>query len=138
MNSILMDSGPLVAYLNKADQHHSWAVGQFDALEEPVLTCEPVWTEAMYLITKRGGDSDALWRVLRSRVVEFTFHLKNEYESVAALMRRYTDVPMSLADACMVRMSEIQAECRVFTTDSHFKFYRRFGRQVIPVLSPHS
>ena len=59
-------------------------------------------------------------------------------EAVAVLMRRYADVSMSLADACIVRMSELQAECRVFSTDSHFSLYRRFGRQVIPVISPHS
>ena len=138
MTSILLDTGPLVAYLNVADQHHGWAVRQFEALEEPTITCEPVWTEAAYLIRKRGGDAEALWQVLRSGAVRFAYSLKSDYEAVAALMRRYADVSMSLADACIVRMSELQAECRVFTTDSHFNLYRRFGRQVIPVISPHS
>ena len=137
MSSILLDTGPLVAYLNRADQHHVWAVKQFETLIEPVVTCEPVWAEAVYLAMKRGSDAGALWRFLRSRVIELTFSLKSDYESVAALMRRYADVPMSLADACVVRMSELQVECQVFTTDSHFKIYRRFGRQVIPLLSPH-
>jgi len=64
------------------------------------------------------------------------FRLEPESESVAALMRRYADLPMSLADACLVRMSELNRDCRVLTTDSDFKLYRRFGRQVIPLLCP--
>ncbi len=137
MKAVLLDTGPFVAYVNKTDPYHPWAVKQFAALEEPVLTCEPVWTEAAYLITKRGGRPDALWTALSCGAVQFAFSLKANYEAVAALMRRYSDVPISLADACIVRMSESHAQCHVFTTDSHFKFYRRFGRQVIPLLSPH-
>jgi predicted nucleic acid-binding protein len=69
-------------------------------------------------------------------VVRFAFNLDQDYEAVAALMRRYADAPMSLADACLVRMSELHRDCQVFTTDQHFKIYRRFGRQVIPLICP--
>ena len=136
MRAVLLDTGPLVGYLNLPDQYHDWAVGQFAALEGPVLTCEPVWTEAAHLIAQRGGSPMALWPALRSGGVELAFSLKAEYESVAALMRRYADLPMSLADACVVRMSELRPDCQVLTTDAHFRVYRRFGRQVIPLLSP--
>lgn len=136
MSAVLLDTGPLVAYLNASDQHHLWAIKQLEALEEPLLTCEAVWTEAAYLIARRGGKPEALWSVLRGGAVQLGFSLRTDYESVAALMRRYADIPMSLADACLVRMSELKAECQVFTTDSHFRFYRRFGRQVIPLVAP--
>jgi len=136
VSAVLLDTGPLVAYLNASDQHHAWAIAQFEAREEPLFTCEAVWTEAAHLIARRGGKPDALWSVLRSGAVQFAFSLRTEYESVAALMRRYADAPMSLADACLVRMSELKPECQVFTTDSHFNFYRRFGRQVIRLVSP--
>jgi predicted nucleic acid-binding protein len=122
--------------LNGSDQHHAWAVAQFAARDEPLFTCEAVWTEAAYLIAKRGGGPDALWSALRSGAVQLAFSLKTECESVAALMCRYADVPMSLADACLVRMSEQHSDCRVFTTDSDFRIYRRFGRQVIPLVFP--
>ena len=136
MNAVLLDSGPLVAYLNRTDQHHVWAVSRFEAIEGPLLTCEPVWSEAAFLISKRGGNPAVLWPALRSGAIEFAFSLKADFESVATLMQRYADVPMSLADTCMVRMSELQPQGLVFTTDSHFKFYRRFGRQVIPLVAP--
>ena len=136
MSALLLDTGPLVAYLNGNDQHHAWAVAQFRAREEPLLTCEPVWTEAAYLIARRGGQPDCLWSFLRDGAVQFAFSLKTDYESVAALMTRYANIPMSLADACLVRMSELKADCKVFTTDSHFRLYRRLGRQVIPLVAP--
>jgi len=136
VRAVLLDTGPLVAYLKADEEHHSWAVKQFAALTNPVLTCEAVWAEAAYLLRQRRGNPDPLWTVLRNGVAQFAFNLDEDYESVAALMCRYADVSMSLADACLVRMSELNRDCRVFTTDRHFRFYRRFGRQVVPLISP--
>lgn len=53
-------------------------------------------------------------------------------------MRRYADVPMSLADACLVRMSELSDDASVLTLDSDFRIYRRLGRQAIPLLTPRT
>ena len=136
MNVVLLDTGPLLAYLNASDQYHRWAVKQFEAIHEPVLSCEAVWTEVAHLVQKRGGTTDVLWRLLRNKAVMLSFNLMAEREPVATLMRRYEDLPMSLADACLVRMSELNVDCRVLTADSHFAYYRRFGRQVIPVCLP--
>ena len=134
--SVLLDTGPLVAYLNSDDQQHGWAVTQFSALTERVLTCEAVWAEAAFLLIKRGHGTDALWTVMRNGAAQFAFNLSSDYESVASLMKRYADAPMSLADGCLVRMSELYRDCRVFTMDRHFNVYRRFGRQVIPLITP--
>lgn len=136
MTAQLLDTGPLFAYLSANDQNHGWAVQQFAATQGSFLTCEAVLTEAAYLINEHGGDLDGLWSFLRRGMVRVPFRLETECEAVAALMRRYSDVPMDLADACLVRMSELNRDSRVLTTDSDFKFYRRFGRQVIPFLSP--
>jgi len=136
VTSVLVDTGPLVAYLCAPEEHHSWARAQMDAFTERLLTCEAVWTEAAYLVRKRGGDVDRLWTFLRRGAVQFSFDLEAEYESVATLMQRYASVPMDLADACLVRMSEVHRDCCVFTTDDDFLIYRRFGRQVIPLISP--
>ena len=57
-------------------------------------------------------------------------------EAFEELLRRYRNVPMSLADACLVRLSELYGDCAVLTLDSDFRIYRRHGRQVIPVLAP--
>lgn len=136
MSAVIIDAGPLVAYLCSGDLHHGWAIAQFEAVMEPVLTCEPVWTEAMHLVRKFGGDPERLWAFVRRQVVSFAFDLKTDCEAVAALMRRYSDVPMSLADACLVRMAELHRDTRVWTVDRDFRYYRRFGRQVIPLLAP--
>ena len=133
---MLLDTGPLVAYLTARDQHHEWAVAQFSALAEPVLTCEPVWTEAAFVLSRRGLSSEMLWTVRRREVVKFAFHLDADYVSIASLMHRYADAPMSLADACLVRMSELHRDCHVLTLDQQFKHYRRFGRQVVPLITP--
>jgi predicted nucleic acid-binding protein len=134
---VLLDTGPLVGYINKTDQHHLWAVEQFKALHEGMLTCEAVCTEAAFLIARGGGAPNSFWSMLRSGAVQLDFNLARDFESVAALMSRYADLPMTLADACLVRMSELNPECRVLTTDTHFKIYRRFGRQTIPLFYPN-
>lgn len=136
MTKILMDSGPLVAYALASEQHHEWARDYFDSITEAVLTCETVLGEASYLLARRGGNSDLIWALLRKGGVRIAFDLEIEFEAVAVFMRRYADVPMALADACLVRMSELHRDCRVWTLDNDFKIYRRFGRQVIPLISP--
>jgi predicted nucleic acid-binding protein len=136
MTALLMDTGVLFAYLSKKDQNHSWAVEQFGAFKGPFLTCEAVLTESAYLIYTRGGDLEELWAFLRRGVLQIAYELRTDFESVATLMRRYADVPMDLADACLVRMSELHRDCKVVTTEGDFRFYRRFGRQVIPLISP--
>lgn len=136
MTVALLDTGPLYAYLSAADQDHDWACRQFTALKSPLLTCEAVLAETAYLIAQRGGRLDDLWAFIRRHVLRIDFRLEAEFESVAQLMRRYADVPMDLADACLVRMSELHRDCRVVTTDSDFKIYRRYSRQVIPLICP--
>ena len=136
MTVVLLDAGPLLAYLGAGEELHGWARSQLEGVTSPMITCEAVWVEAAYLIRERGGNPDELWKFLRRGMVQFAFDLETEFESVAALMRRYADVPMDLADACLVRMSELHRDCRVLTTDSDFRFYRRFGRQVVPLICP--
>jgi predicted nucleic acid-binding protein len=136
MSTLLVDTGVLLAYLAASEQDHPWAKEQVGSFKGPFLTCEAVLTEAAYLIVQRGGSLEGLWAFLRRGVLQIAFDLETEFESVATLMRRYADVPMDLADACLVRMSELHRDCRVLTTDSDFRFYRRFGRQVIPLICP--
>ena len=136
MTAQLLDTGPLFAYLSENDQHHAWAIDVFSSIQQPLLTCEPVLTEAAYLVAHHGGDLEGLWAFLRRGVIRSGLRLDSEFESIASLMRRYASVPMDLADACLVRMSELHRDCRVLTTDGDFTVYRRFGRQVIPVVAP--
>jgi predicted nucleic acid-binding protein len=136
VTQIFLDTGPLVAYVVADERYHNWARDQFDSLFAPLLTCEPVLAEAAYLISQRGGSCDFIWKLLRSGALRIAFDLETEFESVAVLMSRYAEIPMDLADACLVRMAELQRDCKILTLDSDFKTYRRFGRQIIPLLCP--
>lgn len=133
---IVVDAGPLVAFLVARDAHHQWARGQFARLSDPLLTCEAVVAEVAYLI---GGDPSGplkLVEMIRRKTLLLPFRLQDEVSAVNALMTRYADVPISLADACLVRMAELYAESHVMTLDSDFSVYRKNGRQVIPLLAP--
>lgn len=133
---ILLDTGPLVAALNRRDRYHEWALSHLNAIQPPLLTCESVLSEACFLLGKIGSDGETVMQLVRRGVVEVSFDLKDHVNPVAALLKKYRSVPMSLADACLVRMTELHSEGRVFTLDSDFRIYRRNGRQVVPTLLP--
>jgi predicted nucleic acid-binding protein len=132
--SVLADTGFLVALLSRRDAHHDWAAGQAATLLPPWCTCEAVLTEAFHVLGPDGGN--ALIALLRRTDVHVSFEFRRDQEPVLALMRKYSDVPMSLADACLVRMSETHADPIVLTTDGNFHIYRRHSRQVVPCVMP--
>jgi predicted nucleic acid-binding protein len=133
---VLADTGPIVAYLNGRDTHHAWSVSVFKELKPPLLTCEAVLSEAAFLLQSTGG-GDRVLDLLARGVLDVAFDLRAEAPAVTKLLRRYGSPPMDLADACLVRMSELHADCAVLTVDSEFRdIYRRSGRQVIPTLLP--
>lgn len=136
MTRIIIDTGPLVAYFNRRDRWHRWAVGQMAALHPPLLTCEPVLTEACLLIQRAGGRPVDLIRKIAQRSLEIGIDLEEDASGIESLMQRYADPPMSLADACLVRLTERFPDCRLFTLDGDFEHYRRNARQVIPLLRP--
>jgi len=133
---IIIDTGPLVAFLVSEDSHHSWAVEQFKILTFPFLTCEPVLTEAFYLVHRLKQGKSRFFELLNSGLLTVGFDLMEERTALSRLVRKYHDVPMSLADACVVRMAEISPKASVFTLDGHFRIYRKEGRQVIPTIMP--
>jgi len=132
----LLDTGPLVSFLASGLRHHVWAVEQWKRLKPPLLTCEPVLTEAAFLLQREGCEPDALFALLERGVIRVALAVQNEQADLRVLMRRYRNRPMSLADACLVRLSEIRTNGVVFTLDSDFRIYRRHGNKVIPVLMP--
>jgi predicted nucleic acid-binding protein len=133
---VLLDTGPLVALLNGRDKHHQWTRLQWSQAAPPLLTCEPVLSEACFLLRAASGGSEAVMELLRRHVIEVAFRLEDHVEAVARLMRKYADVPMSLADGCLVRMAELSPESAVLTLDHDFRLYRKGGRQVVPVITP--
>jgi predicted nucleic acid-binding protein len=133
---IILDSGPLVAYLASDEQYHTWATEQFKKHDGPVITCEAVISEAWFLLRHSPRHLRRLQAMLADGVFDLSFHLEDEAVEVRSLMDRYESVPMSLADACLVRLSELHPRVPVMTLDSDFLIYRRHGRQAINVISP--
>jgi predicted nucleic acid-binding protein len=133
---VLLDTGPLIALLDDRDGHHAWAKLQFGQLAVPLFTCEAVLTEACFLAQRMSPRADEVLGLFERGVVELAFDLHGEFDQVAGLMRRYANLPMSLADACLVRMSELTADCVVLTLDGDFRIYRRHVRKSIPLLMP--
>jgi predicted nucleic acid-binding protein len=132
--NLLVDAGFVVALLSRRDSHYSWALTQANQYPPPWHTCEAVLSEAFHLLGGRG--TSALGGLLRRRAMLVAFDLNDEIEAVLKLLQKYSDVPMSLADACLVRMSEVFSDPLLLTTDSDFRVYRRHSRQMIPCLLP--
>ncbi len=135
-DTILIDTGPIVAYLDRAERHHKWAREQFSRLSPPFLTCDAVIAEAWFLVSKTPQGTSQLVQLLQRKIVTPLFHLDKELQSVTELLLQYRNIKTSVADACLVRMSELYSNSVVFTIDSDFRIYRKNKRQVIPVLMP--
>jgi predicted nucleic acid-binding protein len=136
METVIVDTGPLVAFLRRDDADHAWASTCFRGLTAPLITCDAVLSEALFLLNQSAGGASRLLDLVDRGLVVPAFDLAAEWKAVSQLLRRFEDVPMSLADACLVRMAELQDDARVFTLDSDFKVYRRHRRQIIPLLYP--
>lgn len=132
--NVLVDAGFVVALLSHRDTHHPWAVAQAPQLAPPWSTCEAALSEAFDLLGVRGAPP--LSALLRRRSVLVAFDLASDLEPVLKLLQKYSNVPMSLADACLVRMTETLADPVILTTDADFRIYRRHSRHVIPCVTP--
>jgi uncharacterized protein len=135
VGNVLVDAGFVVALLSRRDTHHRWAVTETPQHPPPWTTCEAVLSEAFHLLGARGTPS--LIALLRRRSVRVPFELAKDLEPVLKLMQKYTDVPMSLADACLVRMTETLPDPIILTTDADFRIYRRHSRHVVPCVTPN-
>lgn len=132
--NVLADTGFLVALINRRDAHHEWAAAQGANHPPPWTTCEAALAEAFHLLGARGAPG--LRTLLARASLRPGFDLGDQLEPVLQLMQKYADVPIGLADACLLRMTEILQDPLILTTDSGFRIYRRHSRQVVPCLMP--
>ena len=129
------DTGPLIAFLNRNDRHHAWAVALMQRVSAPLLSCEAVLTEAAYFLREDGLGVDALFALLERGAMRIEFDLRAHWPRLRTLMARYDR--MDLADACIVAMTEQHPKVRVLTVDRRdFATYRRNDRQVIDFVAP--
>ena len=129
----LADAGFLVAFANRHDRHHAWAVGVAERVTDPLLTCEAVLAEAAFHLENVG----LVLAMVQEGLVELAFDCREHLPQLAALAARYADRHPDLADLCLIRMSELHPRHPVITVDRNdFRIYRRNKREVIPVICP--
>jgi predicted nucleic acid-binding protein len=136
VNLLILDTSFLVAFLRERDEFHSWAVTALKAREGKLITCEAVLAETCHLLRDRLDARKGLLAAVATGSISIPFTLGEEAGAIGKLMNRYRNIPMSLADACLVRMAEIHKEGMVFTLDEDFQIYRKGNRQVIPTVMP--
>ena len=132
---IILDTGVLVALLSKSDRSHDWAVRQWSQVKPPAFTCDAVISETCFLL-KRRYLIEAVFEMIELGAIAISFNLQEESSNIRVLMSRYESVPMSFADACLVRMSEQITNSAVMTLDSDFKIYRKHRNEEIAIIFP--
>ena len=132
----LIDAGPIIAYLDRNDEYHNWAVEQFSRFDS-FETCEAALSEACARLAYGGFNQAAAIRLVNEGVLKLTFDTAYNIGRILALMEKYRNLPMDFADACLVIMSEEEKDSLVVTLDKRdFSVHRRYGRQSVPVLTP--
>ena len=136
IRQVILDTGPLVAFLHAGDQHHAWSRDIMATIAPPLLTCEAVLSETTFLLAPWPKAIAKIGMLIQSGVIEVQSPMGTESSDVFKIMKRYSNVPMSFADACLVSMSEQLPHSRLLTLDSDFEIYRRHRRKKIPLLAP--
>jgi uncharacterized protein len=132
--SVIVDAGFLAALIERREQHHDWAIATARQYPRPWQTCESILSEAFFLLDRQG--TAALMTLLKRDQLSVPFRFGEHRPAVVTLMQKYADLPMSYADACLVRMTEVLPDPVLLTTDSDFRVYRRNGRQAVPCVLP--
>lgn len=132
----IVDTGALVAAFDRAERHHRWAVDHMRKLDAPLLLCEPVLVETLYLLEEIPRAHDAIFGLLEDGALRLSFRIDEHVNELRRLMGKYRDTPMSLADACIVRMAEVHGRHAVLTLDSDFLMYRKHGRAPLTLIYP--
>jgi predicted nucleic acid-binding protein len=136
MAAAIVDTGPLVAFFDRSERHHRWVAERIEQLDAPLLVCEPVLAEAMFLLARYPTAQDTMLELLQNGALRVAFQVGEHVSSLRKLLQKYRDIPMSLADACIVRMAEIHERHSVLTLDSDFLLYRKHGRAPLTLLHP--
>ena len=136
IQNVIVDAGPLIALVDERERYHGWVRSRFSEIVPPLRTCEAVLSEALFLAQRWSAGLPAILGLFEKSACSLDFALTPNFDEVSAKLQQYADVPMALADACLVRMSELVPNCTVLTLDQDFRIYRRHKRERIPLLIP--
>jgi predicted nucleic acid-binding protein len=135
-NLIILDTGPLVAYLNLNDKYHGWAKKRFQEIVSPLLTCQAVISEACFLTRNSPQGRETILEMIERNLIQTEFNLNLEAKALKHLIHKYQSVPMSLADACLVRMAELYEDAKILTIDKDFTIYRKNKKSTLACITP--
>lgn len=130
--TVVVDTGPLVALLDEGDQYHTVVVNHLAQLPSTWKTCEAVLVEATFILRKNPQGIQRLGEMFQRSMLLVDYSAQADLEVIFREMKSYQKLPMSFADACLVRMMEREKNARLFTLDRHFEVYRYKGRRLIP------
>jgi len=131
----IADTGFLIAFLDRNDLHHSWAVSVAQRIDTPLLTCEAVLAETAF----HRQSVAVVFEMISLGMLQLAFDCSSHLASLSALAMRYADRKPDLADLCLIRMSELHPKHVVLTIDERdFRVYRRNKRETIPIVCPRS
>ncbi len=129
----IADTGFVVAFGNRDDRHHAWALDLAKTITEPLLTCEAVLAESAFHL----GSSAYVLNLIEDEMLKVAFDCTRNLEQLKKLAERYEDRKPDLADLCLIRMSELYPRHTVITVDEgDFRVFRRNKRETIPILCP--
>jgi uncharacterized protein len=132
----ILDAGPLSAALNPNDPLHEWAENELQNSSAAFITCEAVIAETAYFLSKWRRGIGVLLNIVNSAPIQFPFSYAQNRDEITYLIEKYANVPMSFADACLVRLSELYPDAPILTFDSDFLIYRRNKNEALPVVIP--
>jgi len=124
VNAALLDAGVIVALMDRREKFHRVCADSVDVIQSPLVTCEPVIGEACYLLREVRGAAEAVMDNIASGVFQIPFQLSSFAVDVSRLIRKYTDLPASLADACLIQLANQLGTGDILTLDSDFRIYR--------------
>jgi len=136
---VLLDTGPIVALLDRNERYHQKSMAAIQELRKPLATCEAVIAEACYLLRDLSGASETVIENVEKGVFQIALTLPKSAAAVRRILRKYRDLPIDFADACLIRMAEELNTCEILTLDSDFDIYRwnrtRSFQLLIPLAS---
>lgn len=135
---IIVDTGPLYAFLDKRDQYHFWVSKQFAELEPPFLTCESVLSETIFLLQRENIDINAIFEIVNrgDLITQPVFNKQDRQKRVQTIITTYENIGTSFADACLVQMAEQTQDYQILTVDSDFTIYRDSEGEPLSLIIP--
>jgi uncharacterized protein len=134
VRGVLVDAGPFVALIDRRDKHHARCVEALRAVTDPLVTVWPALVEAMYLLDG-WQEQAALWAMVEAGPIALAPLGEEDVPRLRTLMAKYRDLPMDLADACLVHVAERDGYRRILTVDhTDFEVYRLSGRERFTIL----